>query len=76
MSRYFTIVIRADDETGAHSARQLTPGERIGGAVITACSLGDAITLNDKFKEMIPAYADDAVSRLEQADIAPHFKSP
>ncbi len=64
--KYFTIVIRADDE---HAARQLTPGEKIGPNTITGCSLGDVLSLNDKFKELIPANKEHEVSALEQASL-------
>lgn len=68
MNKYFTIVIRADDEK---AARSLIPGELIRGNPITACSLGDALTLNDKLKELIPSEKDDAVSELEMETLKP-----
>lgn len=67
-AKYFTIVIRADDEK---AARSLVPGEVIRGNTIAACSLGNALTLNDKLKELIED--KDAVSALEQADLKPFF---
>ena len=68
MHKYFTLVIRADDEK---AARSLVPGEIIRGNTITACSLGDALTLNDRFKQLVED--KDAVSALEQADLKPFF---
>jgi hypothetical protein len=70
MDKYFTIVIRATDE---QAARALTPGEKIGQNVITACGLGDALTLNEKFKEMIPVEREDEVIAAEQADLRAFF---
>lgn len=67
MPKFFTIVIRADDEK---AARALVPGEKIGPNTITACSLGDALTVNDKLKELIPADREDEVSAIEQQDLA------
>lgn len=67
MSKYFTIVIRADDE---RAARALSPGEKIGPNTITSCSLGDALTLNEKLKELIPSEKEDEVSAIEHQDLA------
>lgn len=73
MPKYFTIVIRADDDAQDHAARQLVPGEKIGPNTITACSLGDGLTLNEKFKTLIPSEKEDEVAELEAIDLAPHF---
>jgi hypothetical protein len=70
--KFFTIVIRADDEK---AARSLVPGELVRGNPITACSMGDAITLNDEFKKLIPDDKEEAVAAIEQADLAP-FLAP
>lgn len=70
MNKYFTIVIRADDEK---AARSLVPGEIIRGNTITACSLGDALTLNEKLKQLIPPEKDDAISTLETEDLKAFF---
>jgi hypothetical protein len=64
MGKYFTIVIRADDEK---AARSLVPGESIRGNTITACSMGDAIALSDKFKELIAD--ENAVGALEYENL-------
>lgn len=70
MTKYFTIVIRADDEK---AARSLVPGEIIRGNIITACSLGDALTLNEKIKNLVPAEKEKDLSALEHADLFPFF---
>lgn len=67
MSKYFTIVIRAEDEA---AARRLVPGGKISGNVITACALGDALSLNDEFKKLIPDSMDDVIADLEAKDLA------
>lgn len=67
MHKFFTIVIRADDEK---AARSLIPGELIRGNRIVSCGMGDALSLNDKLKELIPAERENAVSALEQSDLA------
>ena len=73
MNRYFTIVLRADTDAGDFAARQLVPGERLGLNAIVGCALGNALTLNDRFKELIPSDKEEEIQRLEQADLAPHF---
>lgn len=70
MSKYFTIVIRADDE---QAARSLVPGEKLGNNTITACSLGDALTLNDKLRELIPEDKQDEVEQAEAEDLRAFF---
>ncbi len=70
MPKYFTIVIRAEDE---HAARQLVPGEMIGPNRITGVSLGDALTLNECLKTLIPAEKEEAVQELEAKDLAAFF---
>ena len=64
--KYFTIVIQADDEK---AARQLVPGEKIGPNTITACSLGDALTLHEKIRELIPQEREDELVALEADDL-------
>jgi hypothetical protein len=68
--KYFTVVIRADDEK---AARSLVPGELIRGNPITACSMGDAISLNGEFKKLIPDDKEEAMLAVEQSDLAPFF---
>jgi hypothetical protein len=70
MAKYLTIVIRADDEP---AARQLVPGEKIGPNSITACSLGDALSLNDKFKELISDEKLDEAEAAESESMAAFF---
>lgn len=72
MQKYFTIVIRADDEK---AARSLVPGEKILGNTVTACSLGDALTLNEKFKALIPVGLESKVMAIEEADLAPFLRA-
>ncbi len=72
MQKYFTIVIRADDEK---AARSLIPGVKVGPNPITACSLGDALTLNDKFKALIPVGLESKVMAIEEADLAPFLRA-
>jgi hypothetical protein len=71
MSKYFTIVIRADDE---QAARALVPHEKIGPNTIVACSLGNALTVNDKLKELIPSHLENQVSDIERQDLAAFFR--
>lgn len=66
MPKYFTIVIRADDEKAACA---LVPGEKIGPNTIAACSLGDALSRNDSFKALIPIGLESKVCEIEQADL-------
>jgi hypothetical protein len=74
MKKYFTIVVRADDDAQDHAARRLlVPGEKIAGCTITGCSLGDALTLSERLKTLIPDDKEEDLSKLEQADLAPHF---
>ena len=70
MPKYFTIVIRADDEL---AARKLTPGEKVGPNTITACSLGDALTLNEKIKALVPESKEEELAELEAVDLAAFF---
>lgn len=71
MDKYFTIVIRADDEK---AARKMVPGEKLGNNTITACSLGDALMVNEKLKALIPDDKDDEVTAVEMEDMRPFLR--
>lgn len=70
MAKYYTIVIRAEDDS---AARQLVPGEKVGPNPIVGVSLGDALTLNDELKNLIPEDREDDVAELEAKDLAAFF---
>lgn len=71
MNKYFTIVIRADDEK---AARQLVPGEKIGPNTIVACSLGHQISVNEKLQALIPDDRDEEASAIEHDDLRPFLE--
>lgn len=60
--KYFTIVIRADDES---VARKLIPGEMIGPNKIVACSLGDALSLNEQLRQLVADDKDEEAAAAE-----------
>ena len=71
MRKYFTVVILAEDET---TARGLVPGEKIGPNTIVGCALGDALSLNEKLRELIPDEKHAEVSAAEMADLKPFIR--
>ena len=68
MTKYFTIVIKADDEK---AARQLVPGENIGPNKIVACALGDILSLKEQIETLIPDDKQHELSEMEHKKLLP-----
>ena len=66
MTKYFTIVIRADNEV---EARHLTPGQKIGLNEIVGVSLGDVLTLNDQLRELVSEENQAKADKVETDNI-------
>ncbi len=69
-TKYFTIVIRADDEK---AARSLVPGELVRGNPIVSCSMGDVISLKNEFEKLIPDDMEDSMLAAQQANLSAFY---